>query len=307
MIFRLSLALLRLFARVVPARDRDEWLAEWESELHARRARLTVRQRLTHEQELDMFRRILGSFRDAAWLRRQFTLDADLVHDAKHGARLLARSPGFTLLTIAVLAIGIGATTGMFSVVDALLVRQLPYRDPEQIVLMFEADTANRDTIEGVAPANFIDWQQQVRSLDVMSAVEPFGFTYTGGAEPQSMPGARVTKGFFETYGVEAMYGRTFTPDEYTAGRNNVVVLSYGTWAQRFGADPSLVGRAIQINGRPTTVVGVMPPSFAPRLLVTFNERGVWAPKVWVGLRNVIGVLDHRSANGSGCSSRATS
>ena len=171
MIVRLSLALLRLFARVVPARDRDEWLAEWESELHARRARLTVRHRLTHEQELDMFRRVLGSVHDAAWLRRQFTLDADVVHDVRHGARLLARSPGFPLLTIAVLAIGIGATTGIFSVVDALLVRQLPYRDPEQIVLMFEADTANRDAIEGVAPANFIDWQQQVRSLEVMSAV----------------------------------------------------------------------------------------------------------------------------------------
>ena len=281
MIFRLSLALLRLFARVVPARDRDEWLAEWESELHARRARLTGRHRLTQEQELDMFRRVLGSFRDAAWLRRQFTLDADFVHDLKHGARLLARSPGFTLLTIAILAIGIGATTGIFSVVDALLVRQLPYRDPEQIVLMFEADTADRDAIEGVAPANFIDWQQQVRSLDVMSAVEPYGFTYTGGSEPQSMPGARVTKGFFEAYGVEAMYGRTFTSDEYTAGRNNVIVLSYGTWAQRFGADLSIVGRAIPINGRPTTVVGVMPSWFAPRLLVTFNERGVWAPKVW--------------------------
>jgi putative ABC transport system permease protein len=281
MIFRLSFALLRLFARMVPARDRDEWLAEWESELHARRLRLMVRHRLTHEQELDMFRRVLGSFHDAAWLRRQFTLDADLVHDIKHGARLLSRSPGFTVLTIAVLAIGIGATTGIFSVVDALLVRQLPYRDPEQIVLMFEADTANRDVIEGVAPANFIDWEQHVRSLDVMSAVEPFGFTYTGGAEPQSMPGARVTKGFFEAYGVEAMYGRTFTPDEYTAGRNNVIVLSYGTWAQRFGADPAIVGRPIQINGQPRTVVGVMLPSFAPRLLVTFNERGVWAPKVW--------------------------
>jgi putative ABC transport system permease protein len=281
MIFRLSLALLRLFARVVPERDRDEWLAEWESELHARRARLTMRHRLTREQELDMFRRVLGSLYDATWLRRQFTLDADLVHDVKHGARLLARSPGFALLTIGVLAIGIGATTAIFSVVDALLVRQLPYRDPEQIVLMFEADTTNREALEDVAPANFIDWQQQVRSLEVMSAVEPTGFTYTGGAEPQSLAGARASKGFFEVYGVEAMYGRTFTPDEYTAGRNNVLVLSYGTWAQRFGADPSIVGRAIQINGQPRTVVGVMPPSFAPRLLVTFNERGVWAPKVW--------------------------
>jgi putative ABC transport system permease protein len=281
MILRLSLAVLRLFAKVVPARDRDEWLAEWESELQARRERLASHHRLTPEQELDMFRRVLGSFHDAAWLRRQFTLDADVVHDFKHGARLLLRSPGFALLTISVLATGIGATTGIFSVVDALLVRRLPYHDPERIVLVFETDAANRRAIEGVAPANFLDWHPHVRSLEAVSAVEPFGFTYTEGAEPQSMPGARVSRGFFEAFGVAAMYGRTFTPEEFSAGRNNVVVLSYGTWAQRFGADPALVGRVVRINGQPTTIVGVMPPSFAPRLMTTFNERGVWAPKVW--------------------------
>ena len=281
MMHRLSLALLRLFATLVPQRDRGEWLAEWESELQARRARLASRQRLTPEQELDTFRRVLGSFHDAAWLRRQFTLDADVVHDFKHGARLLRRSPGFTLLTVGVLAIGIGATTGIFSVIDALLVRELPYRDPERIVLVFETDAANRRAIEGVAPANFLDWHPHVRSLEPVSAIEPFGFTYTEGSEPQSMPGARVSSGFFEAFGVAAMYGRTFTPEEFTAGRNNVVVLSYGTWAQRFGADPTVVGRVVRINGQPTTVVGVMPPSFAPRLMTTFNERGVWAPKVW--------------------------
>jgi putative ABC transport system permease protein len=281
MIFRLSLWVLRLCARLVPRRDRDEWLEEWKAELGARRARLQSTHRLTRQQEINMFRRVLGSFRDAAWLRRQFTLDADLVHDLKHGARLLSRTPGFTLLTVAVLAIGIGATTGIFSVVDALLVRQLPYRDPEQIVLVFETDAANRSAVEGVAPANFLDWQPHVRSLEAVSAVEPYGFTYTGGSEPQTMPGARVSKGFFEAYGVGAMHGRTFTPEEFGAGRNAVVVLSYGTWAQRFGADPALVGRIIRINGQPVTVVGVMPPSFAPRLLTTFSERGVWMPKVW--------------------------
>jgi len=148
-------------------------------------------------------------------------------------------------------------------------------------VLVFETDAANRRAIEGVAPANFLDWHPHVRSLEAVSAVEPFGFTYTEGAEPQSMPGARVSRGFFEAFGVAAMYGRTFTPEEFSAGRNNVVVLSYGTWAQRFGADPALVGRVVRINGQPTTIVGVMPPSFAPRLMTTFNERGVWAPKVW--------------------------
>ena len=222
-----------------------------------------------------MFRRVLGSFHDAAWLRRQFTLDADLVHDLRYGVRLLRRSPGFALLTTAVLALGIGATTGIFSVIDALLVRELPYRDPERIVLLFEAPEAQRTALDSAAPANFIDWQEQARSIDVMAAAEPFGFTYTDGTEPQTLPGARVTKGFFEVFGLEPMYGRTFTPDEYTEGRTQVVVLSYGTWAQRFGADRQIVGKTITFNNQPRTVVGVMPPTFSPRILVTFNERGV--------------------------------
>jgi putative ABC transport system permease protein len=281
MMVRLCLALLHLFARIVPSRQREGWLQEWEAEFESRRARLAAHRALTHRQEIDMFRRVLGSFRDAAWLRRQFTLDADIVHDVRHGARLLRRTPGFTLLTITVLALGIGATAGVFSVVDALLIRQLPYRDPERIVVLHEAAESQPTDLQAVAPANFIDWQAAARSVDVMAAAEPFGFTYMGASEPQSLPGMRVTTGFFEAWGIEALYGRTFTPEEYTPGRNQVVVLSFGTWAQRFGADRAIVGGTIRLNGQPHTVVGVMPPAFAPRLLVTFNERGVWTPKVW--------------------------
>jgi predicted permease len=230
-----------------------------------------------------MIRRILGCLREAGWLRRQFTLDAELMQDLRYGVRLLRRAPGFTLLAIAVLALGIGATTGIFSVIDALLIRQLPYREPERIVLVFEADAARRSAIEAVAPANFIDWQSQTRTIELMAAAEPFGFTYTSasGSEPQSLPGARVTQGFFDVFGLEAMYGRTFTPDEYTAGRNQVVVLSHGTWMRQFGGDRGIVGGTIRLNGQPHTVVGVMPPTFAPRLLTTFTERGLWTPKVW--------------------------
>ena len=281
MMRRLSLALLRLFARIVPARQRDAWLDEWESEFDSRRSSLVAGRALTRRQEVAMFRRVLGSFHDAAWLRRQFTRDADVVHDLRHGVRLLRRTPGTTLLAVGVLALGIGATTGIFTVVDALLIRQLPYREPERIALLFEAAAASRSDLDAVAPANFIDWQSAARSIEVMAAAEPYGFTYAGRSELQSLPGARVTQGFFEAFGIPAMYGRTFAADEYTPGRHQVVVLSYGVWAQRFGADPSVVGAAIRLNGQPHTVVGVMPPAFAPRLLVTFNERGVWTPKIW--------------------------
>jgi len=195
-IHRLSVAALRLIARVVPWVDRATWLREWEAELHSRRTRLAARNALTRQQEFDMFRRVLGSFHDAAWLRRQFTRDADLVRDMRYGARLLRRTPGFAVLTVTVLALGMGATTGIFSVVDALLVRQLPYRDPERIVLLFEAPMANPAAAEGVSPANFLDWKAQVQSLEFLAAAEPFGFTYTDGDEPQTIPGMRVSSAF---------------------------------------------------------------------------------------------------------------
>ena len=229
-----------------------------------------------------MFRRVLGSVHDAAWLRRQFTRDADLVHDMRYGARLLRRNPGFAILTVTVLALGMGATAGIFSVVDALLIRQLPYRDPERIVLLFETLAANPAAAsEGVSPANFLDWRQQAQSLEYLAAAEPFGYTLTSGEEPQSVSAIRVSSGFFESFGMNALTGRTFTPEEYSTGRDRVAVLSHGTWIQRFGGDRDIVGGVIRLNGQPYTVVGVMPPEFAPRLMVTFRERGIWTPKVW--------------------------
>ena len=226
-------------------------------------------------------RDVLGSFHDAAWLRRQFTGDSDVVHDLRYGLRLLRRNPGFALLTIAVLAIGIGATAGIFSVADALLVRRLPYPEPDRIVVLFEAEASNRAALEAVAPGNYMDWRAQARSLEVMAAAEPFGFTLTGVDEPQSFPGARVTAGFFDAFGIPPLVGRSFSTEEYLPGRNQVVVLSYGTWVQRFGGDAGVVGRVLRLNGQPHTVVGVMPSTFAPRMLVTtMSERGMWAPKV---------------------------
>ena len=204
-IHRLSLAALRLIARLVPRVDRATWLREWEAELRSRRTRLAARNALTRQQEFDMFRRVLGSFHDAAWLRRQFTRDADLVHDMRYGARLLRRNPGFAILTVAVLALGMGATTGIFSVVDALLVRQLPYRDPERIVLLFEAPTANPAAAEGVVAGQLPRLEGQVQSLEFLTAAEPFGYTYTSGDEPQSIPGMRVSSGFFESFGMNAL------------------------------------------------------------------------------------------------------
>ena len=132
--FRICRVILRVASTVVPARDRDAWLQEWDAELQERWQRLTARHELNGRQQMNLLRRTAGSFYDAAWLRRQFTRDADVVHDVRHGLRLLRRSPGFTIIAVLVLALGIGATVGIFSVVDTLLLRALPFGDPARTV-----------------------------------------------------------------------------------------------------------------------------------------------------------------------------
>jgi len=280
LILRAAELLLRLVARIVPLRDRDEWLREWQAELSARREQLITRHALTRRQEVHMFRRVLGSVHDAAWLRRQFTRDADIVHDLRYGARLLRRNPLFSALTVAVLALGIGASVGIFSVVDTLLFRPLAFRDADRIVVAFEAPALNPGALEDVAPGTFLDWRARARSMDVIAAAEPFTFTYTDGDEPQALPGHQVTAGFFDVFGVQPLYGRLFASEEYQRGRDQVVVLGYAVWVQYFGADPSVVGKAVRLNGRPRTVVGIMPSTFTPRLQAAAAERGVWSPKI---------------------------
>jgi putative ABC transport system permease protein len=280
--FRVCLALLRVIARVVPTADRDAWLREWEAELRARWLRLAAKNQLDRRQQMDVLRRVLGSVRDAAWFHRQFTRDAEILQDVRHGARLLRRSPGFALLAVLVLALGTGATVGIFSVVDTLLIRQLPYPDADRIVLLFEARADNRNILDDVAPANFLDWREQVRLFDSIACAEPWGFNYSGGSEPETFNAALVSEGFFEAFGVLPELGRTFVRDDFTKGRNNVVVISYGLWQRKFGGDPAIVGRTVVFDDDgPHTVVGVMPRRFEPRLLPTSGERGIWAPKIF--------------------------
>ena len=279
-IYALCRRLLRIVARVVPSRDRAAWLQEWTAEVTHQDQRFPADHPRRREQEVVMLRRVVGSLQDAAWLRRQFTRDAELIHDIRYGARLLYRNPLFSLLTIVVLALGIGATVGIFGVVDALMLRELPYRDADRIVVLFEVEATNRDALDDVAPGTFLDWRAQMTTASQVAAADPSSFSYVGDAEPVVMPGAQVTAGFFETFGVNALHGRTFTADEYQRGRDQVAVLSYSVWAQRFGGDPRIVGRSIRLNGRPRTIVGVMPPTFVPRLMASAGERGVWVPKI---------------------------
>ncbi|HEX5732214.1 MAG TPA: ABC transporter permease [Blastocatellia bacterium] len=202
-----------------------------------------------------------------------------LWQDLRYGFRVLIRKPGFTLVAIITLALGIGANTAIFSVVNKLLLDRLPYKDPDRIITLWERLSEAAAMQEKVAPANFLDWRERNQVFDQMAAVFPYGFDYTGGAEPESIRGWLVSEGFFEIFGVRALYGRTFDPEEFKPGGSRVVVIGYGLWQRRFGSDPQIVGQTLQLDNEPYTVVGVLPPEF--RFL---DEKQMWAPKVFSDL-----------------------
>ena len=276
---RLSLALLRVISRMVPRAQRDAWLQEWEAEVRGRWYWLATHDELNRRQEMDVLRRILGSVHDAAWVRRQFTGDADLLHDLSHGLRLLRRNPGFATLGVLVLALGIGGTVGIFSVVDTLLLRALPYPDAERSVMVWQSSATNREVRDDVAPANCLDWRE-LQSFEVFACAEPWSLDFSGSGEPETIPAAAVTNGFFRVYGVEPILGRSFVQDEYLANRNRVVIITHGFWQQQLGGNPDIVGRTVDLDHAPYEVVGVLPPGFEPRILQQSGQRALYVPKV---------------------------
>jgi putative ABC transport system permease protein len=182
--------------------------------------------------------------------------------DFRFGLRVLGRQPGFSAVAMLALALGIGANTAIFSVVNGVLLRPLPFRDPGRIVTVWQRDAQTGNDRERVSPANFLDYRERNRVFEGMAALRPYGLDYTGEGEPETWPAWLVTEGFFEVVGAGALHGRTFLPEEYRPDGANAVVLGHGLWRRKFGADPAVVGRSVVLDGRPHTIVGVMPPEF---------------------------------------------
>src|SRR5262245_2493185 len=183
-----------------------------------------------------------------------------LLQDLRYGARTLLKNPGFSLIAVITLALGIGANTAIFSVVNAVLFRPLPFNDPERLVLVWNrgAEAAGGDRTP-LAVADLIDWRAQSRSFAEIGAYQNRMFTYTGGEAPERIQAAGVTANFFSMLGAKAQLGRTFSPDEERPGAQRVALLSDGFWRKQFAADPQTLGRAINLNGASYTVIGVMP------------------------------------------------
>ena len=199
--------------------------------------------------------------RDVSSTRTLFRIDS-LLQDARYAFRTLTRSPAYSVVALLALSLGIGANTAVFSVVNAVLVRPLPFADPDRLVMVFNYRPRGTACI-----ADFLGWRARSRSFASLDAFEvnPFTnnrFTWTGDGEPEKVVGYRVTAGFFRTLGVQPILGRTFVGGEDDPGQSRTVVMSERFWRRRYAANPDVLGRQVMANGRPHTIVGVLPGSF---------------------------------------------
>ncbi|HVG21656.1 MAG TPA: ABC transporter permease, partial [Blastocatellia bacterium] len=199
-----------------------------------------------------------------------------LLQDVRYSIRMMLKSRGFTAAAVIALALGIGANTAIFSVVNAVLLRPLPYPDPQRVVTVWQNLRARGGPDqEFTSPADFNDWREQSQSFDHMAAVINWGPTLTGRAEPEQLRGAAVSYDMFSVLGVEPSLGRSFTKEEDRQGAERVVILSDALWRRHYGADPALVGNTISLSGDSYTVVGIMPPGFK---LPIIGRAELWRP-----------------------------
>jgi putative ABC transport system permease protein len=185
-----------------------------------------------------------------------------LWQDLRYGVRMLRKYPGFALTVMITLGLGIGANATIFSVINAVLLEPLPYREPDRLVRLWETNPAGGLTEVAVSVPNFQDWQKDQSVFEQLAASENATFNLTGSGEPQRVAAAKITANLIPTLDVAPALGRSFLAEEEVAGANRVVLLSHGLWQRQFGSDPSLINQTIQLNGESYTVVGVMPPGF---------------------------------------------
>jgi len=199
-----------------------------------------------------------------------------LWQDIRYGVRMLRRNPGFAAVAILTLAIGIGANIVIFSVVNGILLKPLPFPDSRRVVTIWETD-ANRNVTRGMASApEFLDWRDMNHVFQELSAYRALSFAITGSGDPERVWGSQVSGNFFRMLRVTPIVGRDFTPEDEQSGHDQVVLLSYGLWQRRYGADSAILGKTILLDEKPYVVIGVLPRSFS--LYGTLPDFEIWKP-----------------------------
>ena len=193
---------------------------------------------------------------------RRVNLIDNFRRDLRFALRMLVKSPGFTVVAVLTLALGVGANTAIFTIVNAVVLRLLPYQDPGRLVWLSETDLRETSGDMPVSPPTFLDWRSQARSFEAISAYSEEAFVVTGRGGPENVASAAVTGNFFELLGVRPEVGRSFVPEEDHVNSHPVVILSDELWRSRFGSDRAVTGRSITLDGKSYEVVGVAPPRF---------------------------------------------
>ncbi|HSE99156.1 MAG TPA: ABC transporter permease, partial [Blastocatellia bacterium] len=202
---------------------------------------------------------------------------SNILQDIRYGARMLRKRPGFTLIAVIALALGIGANTAIFSVVNTVVLRPFPYKEPDRLVLLWEKHAMLPDLDRmWVAYPDFLDWRERNEVFERLAAFRPGSVNLTGGDIPEEVRDGRVSSDLFPVLGIEPLLGRTFLPEEDKPGASPVVVLSHSLWQRRYGSDPEIIGRQVYRDGVSHTVVGVMPEGF--HFPITARAIELWTP-----------------------------
>jgi putative ABC transport system permease protein len=250
---------IALVGVIVPRRLRADWRQEWEAELRCREQLLAEWDRLDWRSKLDLLQRSLSAFWDALWLQPQ-RLEDEMFQDLRYGVRMLFKSPGFTTVAVLTLALGIGANTVIFGLINTVLLKPLSGREPERLIGVYSHDTTRADSYRLFSHPNYTDLRAQQVVFDDLLATNLFGAGVTEGETTRSVTAVKVSSNYFSVFGVQLAQGRPFLTQEETQPAP-VAIVSYRWWQQR-GAPPDLVGQSMRVNGRLLTVVGIAPQGF---------------------------------------------
>src|SRR5436190_7414145 len=290
---KLHLWLINFIGLIVPRRLRADWRQEWEAELRYREQLLAEWDKLDGPNKLDLLRRSLGAFWDALLLQPQ-RLEDEMFQDLRYGVRMLLKHKGFTLVAVLSLALGIGANTALFSVVDAVLLRNLPVAEPERLVVFAwyagqpfrvggMSGTSNVPKPPGTRGLSLFrydvfDKMRQARAavsdspLSDLFAFAPLReLNAVVGEQAEIVNGQAVTGDYFAGLGLQPSLGRAITAADDMPGATPVVVLSHQFWQERFGASPAVIGQTLKLNKQTFTIIGVTPPAFTGTLQVDYH------------------------------------
>ncbi|HYP26432.1 MAG TPA: ABC transporter permease [Blastocatellia bacterium] len=209
----------------------------------------------------------------------------NLFQDIRYSLRLMLEKPGFSVVVILTLALGIGANTAIFCIVNAVLIRPLPFREPDRLVMVWETNWGKGVSQGHVSPANLIDWRDQSQAFDQLEAFDTTVFTVVGSDEAERVSGSRVSPELFRMLDVDPVRGRIFSADEAQPGQDQVAIIGHGLWQRLYSSDPDIIGRTIRLDNKSYEVIGVMPPGFDfPKSLEPAGSTNTTRPELWTPL-----------------------